>query len=194
MIYYKKNILKETQNIVFFDIDGTLSSTNEWQLLMDNPKYKSFKESFYQQWKTIKLVDFRNLNHISVALFANLLRQSNSKAVCISSWNVRGSGICPDLYFQQLKESFESIYQYFPENWLLGYSSGEVDRNVSAIKPFLEKTNFKGKHIAIDDGGFQYLDQSLTVIVKSRNGFDHQDYEKALKLFNINEKVKLFRE
>ena len=44
MIYYKKNILKEIKNIVFFDIDGTLSSTNEWQLLMDNPKYKSFKE------------------------------------------------------------------------------------------------------------------------------------------------------
>lgn len=143
MIYYKKNILKETQNIVFFDIDGTLSSTNEWQLLMDNPKYKFFKESFYQQWKTIKLVDFRNLNHISVALFANLLRQSNSKAVCISSWNVRGSGICPDLYFQQLKESFESIYQYFPENWLLGYLLVKLIVMFQQYNHFLKKQILK---------------------------------------------------
>lgn len=194
MIYYKEEILQDTENLVFFDIDGTLSSSNEWQLLMKNPKYKAFKESFYKEWETIKFIDFKNLNHTSIALFANLLRQTNSKAVCISSWNIKGHNISPNLYIQQLQEAFQSIYEYFPDNWLLGYSYGEIDRNISAIQPFIEKTHFDGKYITLDDGGFQYLDQSLTVIVNSRNGFNHQDYEKALKLFNIKEEVKLLRD
>lgn len=194
MIYYKEELLQDTENLVFFDIDGTLSSTNEWQLLMDSPKYKSFKESFHQNWKTIKMVDFRLLNHTSIALFANLLHQTNSKAVCVSSWNTRGCMVCPDLYFKQLQEAFQSIYQHFPDNWLLGFSgSGGGDRTTHSIIPFINETGFKGKYISIDDGGFEYKDQSSVVIVNSRNGFEHYNYKEALELFDINEEFKLFK-
>lgn len=130
MIYYKEELLQDTENLVFFDIDATLSSSNEWQLLIKNPKYKAFKESFYKEWETIKFVYFKNLNHTSIALFANLLRQTNSKAFCISSWNTKGHNISPNLYIQQLQEAFQSIYEYFPDNWLLGYSCGLITKTM----------------------------------------------------------------
>ena len=142
MIYYKKNILKETQNIVFFDIDGTFSSSIESLLHINNEKYMKFKCSYYQDWKTIKLVDFKFLNHSSIALFANFLRQTNSKAVCISSWNIRGMMYKDsELYMKELQESFESICSYFPNSWLLGFSGGGGgDRFVNSIIPFIKKT------------------------------------------------------
>ena len=192
MMYFDEHKLASTENIIFFDIDGTFSSSNEVLLYRDNQKYIEFKQSYYQNWETIKLVDYQFVNHTCIALFANLLRQTNSKAVCVSSWNMKGRNK-PELYLKQLEEAFQAIYSDFPNDWFLGFSgSGGGDRTTYSINPFLEETGFKGKYIAIDDGGFEYADQSYVVQVISRNGFNHNDYQKALQLFGINEDVTFF--
>ena len=190
MIYYKKNILKETQNIVFFDIDQTLSSSIDFHYTFDEDKLQNYKKSLYnKEWKTISLFEFQNLNQTSLALFACFLKQTNSKAVCVSSWNTTNSEIA-DLYFKELKESFESISSLFADNWLLGFSGGGGgDRHTFSIVPFLEETNFKGKYIAIDDGGICYTDKSYCVIVNGQTAFHCKEYLEGLKLFGLKEEI-----
>lgn len=190
MIYYKEEILKETQNIVFFDIDQTLSSSTDFHYTFDEDKLQNYKKSLYnKQWKTIKLFDFQCLNQTSLALFACFLRQTNSKAVCVSSWNTTRPEIA-HLYFKELKESFEVFSSLFPDNWLLGFSGcGGGDRHTHSIIPFLKETNFKEKYIAIDDSGISYKDHSYCVIVDGKTAFHCKEYLEGLKLFGLEEEI-----
>jgi hypothetical protein len=183
------HLMKETERIVFFDIDSTLTSSVDHYTLVNQPSYMAYKKSiFNQNWKTIGLYDFMELSQSSIALFACFLRQTGAKAVCISSWNTeRYNGI----FLKELKEAFEAVSD-FPENWFLGCAGGSGgDRYTYTIIPFLSETEFNGDYIAIDDGAFEYKEQKRTIGVDGKIGFNIHDYEKGLALFDIKEKPNL---
>ena len=180
MIYFDKNILVNTDKIVFFDIDQTLSSMNEFFAMQQSKSYDSKKRNLYnEKWNKIKKFDFVHLSILSVNLFASLLEQHNAKAVCVSSWNIKGYNN-PEEYLNQLKTAFESLSGEFPKDWLLGFSGASGgDRHLYSVTPFLEETNFKGKYISIDDGAFEYSDQSYTVQVNGQHGFSRENFMEA---------------
>lgn len=184
-----KHLLSKTENIVFFDIDSTLTSTTEHFTLLEQPSYEARIKSMYQKkWKTISYWDYLELSHASIALFAAFLRQTGAGAVCISSWNTdRYNG----LFIKELQEAFETISE-FPDDWFLGYvGCTGGDRWSHSIKPFIKETGFTGKFVALDDGGFEYSDKDNVVIVNGQLGFNIIDYKKALSILSIDEKIKL---
>jgi hypothetical protein len=180
-------LFAQTQRVIFFDIDATLTNAVDHSSLLDHPTQEAFKQQLFDEsWKTIMFADFRELHPSSLALFACLLRQTGAKAVCISSWNTDDVG-----YVAELKAAFERFAD-FPDGWLLGYSGGcGGQRDITAIKPFMEETGFDGEYIALDDGAFEYLDQSRAIIVDGRLGFTIYDYQKALALFSITDRPAL---
>jgi hypothetical protein len=181
--FYARSInLDNMQNIVFFDIDATLTSTIDHYILKSQEKNEKIVKSLYKDWETITYHDYAELTHSCIALFASFLKQTNSKAVCISAWNYSPE---PELYTKELSEAFEGISD-FPQDWLLGYAGGGGgDRWRSAIKPFLDKYNFGVPHVALDDGGFEYSNQDNVVIIDGKLGFNYYDYLKALKILNL---------
>jgi hypothetical protein len=191
MIYYNSVILKKTDKIIFFDIDSTLTSSFERHFACNNENYLNFKKSQHKGWKSIKMVDFKELSYTAVGLFANLLKQTNAKAVCVSSWNINNfKSESNEEYLSELKEAFETISSEFPEDWLLGFSgAGGGDRHIYSVLPFIEETQFTGLYSAIDDGAFEYSDQSYTVQVNGRNALTYEDYIKVLEIFKMEKKL-----
>ena len=157
---------------------------NEIFAMRQSKSYDTEKRNLYnKKWNKIKQFDFIHLSVLSVNLFASFLNQYNAKAVCVSSWNIKGHDD-PEEYLNQLKTAFESLSEEFPKEWLLGFSGGSGgDRHNYSILPFIEKTNFQGKYIAIDDGAFEYSDQSYTIQVNGQHGFSREDFIKASENF-----------
>lgn len=178
-------LLAKTERIIFFDIDCTLTSSVDHFLQPHQKGFVAYKESLMKDWKTIKKFDFCELSFTCLGLFASLLKQTNAKAVCISSWNTnRYDGI----FKKELPEAFEQ-FSAFPKDWFLGfYAGGGGDRYKYTIKPFIKEYNFTGQYIALDDGGFEYGNQNKVVTVRGQKGFDIDDYTKALSLFGIDDK------
>ena len=179
-------LLKDTQRIVFFDIDSTLTSVIDHHTLNYQMANQLHKRESYDEynWKTIKFADYIELSSSCLALFANFLRQTGAKAVCISSWNTdRHDGI----FLKELQEAFESISE-FPNDWLLGFTGCcGGDRWKYTIEPFLKEYDFTGAYLAIDDRVIEYSNTSRAVQVDPRSGFSFREYEECLKLFGISE-------
>ena len=181
------SLFAQTQRIIFFDIDATLTSSIDNLVLHDQPIQDAFKRQLFDEnWKTISFTDFRELDPSSLALFSRLLRQTGAKAVCISSWNTDDNR-----YLSELKSAFEA-FVVFPDDWLLGCTGGGGgQRDHHAIKPFVLKSGFQGEYIALDDGAHHYIDQSRAIKVDGSLGFTIYDYKKALGLFGITERPAL---
>lgn len=184
--YVKKINLDNMQNIVFFDIDSTLSSSVDHCVLKEQHQDIKITKNLYQNWETISYYNYAELSHSSVALFAYFLKQTNSKAVCISSWNKHQKA---ELFIKELSEAFETISD-FPDDWLLGISGlCGGDRWKHSIEPFIKEHNVQVPFVALDDAGWNYSDQSKAVLVDGRLGFNIIDYMKALKILNLKEEL-----
>jgi hypothetical protein len=185
-IYINKRILPKTKKIIFFDIDSTLSTSTDHHFFGRMKNYQDYKKSIYQDWETIRFYDFQSLSHSCIALFAGLLAQTGAKAVCVSSWNRSSKA---ELYVKELQQAFETMGE-FPEDWLLGFSGcGGGDRYEHSMLPLIKEIKFKGEYVALDDGGFEYSNQENVIIVDGRLGFNFYDYEKALKVLKVDERV-----
>jgi hypothetical protein len=181
-----EHLLEDTQRIIFFDIDSTLTSVIDHHTLAYQTANQLHKRETHESynWKTIRFPDYVELSSSCLALFANFLRQTGAKAVCISSWNTMR---CDGVYLKELQEAFESISE-FPSDWLLGFTGcGGGDRWEYTIKPFLEEYDFTGSYVAIDDRASEYSNQSKAVSVDPRTGFSYREYEACLSLFGIKE-------
>lgn len=185
-MFYKPNSLTDsTDNIIFFDIDGTLSSNSDFFVLKQEQSHIDFCKYLFSQYdfKTIKYFEFETLSHSSIALFAKLLTVTNSKAVCLSSWINSKE---PELFIKELSICFNLIAD-FPKDFLIGFTSGGGgDRHNLDILPFLDKYNISLPWIAIDDGFHQYINCYRTVNVVSNDAFILKDFNKALSLLNVN--------
>lgn len=186
--FVKLELMNNAENIVFFDIDGTLTSSTDHFILKHQKSTKELTHKLYKNWKTIGLYDYSELTHSCIALFSLFLRQTNSKAICISSWNNNEN---PELYIKELTEAFEGISD-FPQDWLLGFIGGSGgDRFSTDINPFIKNLNIKKPYVILDDGGFTYSKKENVVIVDGRLGFNIYDYEKALNILKIKEEPDL---
>lgn len=186
MNYYlnEKINIKNVEKIIFFDIDQTLTSVVNFCTLSLNENHNNLiKDKYYNKFKTLKLCDIGTLERPSVALFAELLKTTNSKAFCIASWSNVQQG---KLNINEIMSLF-SDFADFPDDWLIGCSfSSCLDRYSTYILPIIEKINFEGKFAVIDDGGFNYIENKNTVIVDGRLGFTIYDFFKVLDILEIS--------
>ena len=128
------------------------------------------------------------MSESSIALFAQFLKQTGAKAICIASWNTDNH---EGIYLSELKEAFETLCE-FPDDWLVGYAGKNGgDRWTHVIEPFLSITGVTGEHVTFDDAGWEYADQSKTVLIDGRLGFNYMDYEQGLTILKVNEEMDL---
>lgn len=179
----------DIENLVFFDIDQTLSDsishcfTNVDDILALKQELKN------DGFKRVKAIDVLYLSKTSLQLFAELLKVKGTKAICISSWAMVKEGYVIDEI-----DTLFNRYADFPDNWLVGLlGGGGGDRVVDYVLPFVEKHNFKGNFVVIDDGGGRYSRQDIVVNVDGRLSYNIYDFVRTCDILNIqsveNEKL-----
>ncbi len=172
--------LHKIKNIVFFDIDQTLSDSIR-HCMISEQRYYAFLEKFkLHGYKHINPADAIYLNQTSVELLAELMKIDGTYAICISSWGGKGDAIA------EITHYFGN-YADFPDGWLIGSSSGlGGDRYTKFVAPFLKEEKFKGRSVIIDDGAHAYANNPISITVDGRIGFSIYDFVQALDILNID--------
>lgn len=179
------------KNIVFFDIDCTLSSAIDEEIRNQSDEdciIYAEKLGFIQEnFLLFNAFDVAVPQKSSLDLFAYFLKITNSKAICISSWaSVSNGQKCID----EIENIFSLISSEFEKDWLVGLTNGcGGDRWASYIKPFTEDIHPTCNHVAFDDGAHEYSNTETTIHVDSMLGLNIYDFINGLRVLGYNEKL-----
>lgn len=181
---YLKSSLDDVENLVFFDIDQTLSTSITHAFYSVDKIIAYDQELKSRGIKRAKAIDAIYLNEVSLLLFSELMKVKGTKAICISSWVATSK---KDEIIDEITSLFND-HADFPKDWLIGFvSGGSGDRMTNAVLPFMEKYNYKKNFVVIDDSADRFSMREKTVRVDGRISFQIYDFVKACDILGISE-------
>lgn len=176
--------INKTERLLFIDIDNTFGGTLE-RLYQDNEENTQKWKDFIKEHNLYRLHarDIASLNPNQIKLFAEMVRDTNSKVISMSAW---GSLSNPEESLRSIKTVFEHFAD-FPKDWLIGLVSGTGgNRELLTVRPFLKEVDFKGQHLLIDDMWKSFSDPKVCIKVDGKIGFSVYDCLEIIRKFKIN--------
>ena len=160
-----QDIILETKNIIFLDIDGVLNSL-KW------------RESFITKVmrKNNEKLEIRLLDPLPIYLLLKLIRKTSSRIVMSSAWR-NGK----KTYFWRL---FYDMGFRFKLSDFIGETPDLHDKKRGyEIQKWIQDNNYTGKYIILDDDN-DFLKGQLEFLIRTNHkyGFSINDYYKALNL------------
>jgi hypothetical protein len=189
--YNLEDLLKE-ESLVFFDIDSTLGSRASHESYKKDESYKIEKRAQMEKIKKdlnvhfFSFADFVALDIQCLAMFQKLLKDTNSKAVCVSSWVVsleRRTKKCPN-EVKLLNAVFKATYENWEEGLVVAGIHMGGDRG-EQLNDLLEEQPLTKKNVLVDDSVGHYPETERTVKVNGITGFDYSCYEDAVNKLKI---------
>lgn len=183
------NILNH-QNYVFFDIDGTLSSALDElsRIKTDQDCYDYANKLGFDSndFQVFHVFDLAVPQKSSLEIFAQFLKDTNSKAICTASWLSASKG---EQGLNELAKLFSLITNEFPNDWLVGCTNGCCgDRWEAYIEPF-KKIHPKSCVIAIDDSAKEYQNKEYSIETNAEYGLLKSDMDKGYNMLNRQKEV-----
>lgn len=180
--YLRTEQIDNDKPVFFFDIDQTFGASTHMFFEDSQEKYDEICQKLQDEGFSVRFAhDTMHLSKSCLIFFAELLKATGGVAICISSWS---SSSNPEKTLKAIEHIF-SWYADFPENWLIGNTSGTgADRYEYDVKPMIDRLNIL-KPLVIDDGYHQYLDKTLCVKVDGRIGFNIYNLVEAVEMLNL---------
>ena len=186
--------LKKEENIIYFDIDGTLGSGDAHRGYKKDESYRNKKKEELEELKKrigikfFSFPDFISPDKYCLELFQKFLKEHNAKAFCISSWAVslklRSNNALHKKEINPvdlLNEVFKSTYKDWDFNNVVG--GKHFSNRGQEVKEFIEKYELKSNAAILDDSaGRGYPENELTISVDGRKGFTEKEYKLMKKI------------
>jgi hypothetical protein len=181
--YNMINFQKESK-LVYFDIDETLGS---FTAFFDNADNNAFydekeKEMFALEKKynlrSIGIKNYTSPKPECLALLLKLLKETNSKAVCVSSWSVKLRIVANKQMnpVNVLDIIFKSIYPDWEFGYIVALNNVGGER-AARIASMTKEHDLTDNYILIDDAvGFYYPADNHTVPVNGNLGYIESDF------------------
>ncbi len=181
--YLRTEEIDNNKPVFFFDIDQTFGASTHMFFKNTQDNYDEVLEKLEDAGISMRFAyDTMHLSKSCLVFFAELLKATGGVAICISSWS---SSSNPEKTLKAIEHIF-SWYADFPDNWLIGNTSGTgADRYEYDVKPMIERLNIL-RPLVIDDGYHQYANKTLCVKVDGRIGFNIYNLVEAVEMLNIN--------
>lgn len=180
--YLRKQHIESNRPVFFFDIDQTFGASTDMYFLNTQENYDEICKRLNKEGLSLRFAnDTMHLSKSSLTLFSELLKATNGVAICVSSWSSMSN---PERSLTAI-ESIFSWFADFPENWLIGQTSGTGgDRYANNIKPIIDKFNLKNVAI-LDDDYKSYSNIELNALIDGRIGFNIYNLVEVVEIMNL---------
>ena len=190
-LFLKENYtIEDLQNenkIIYFDIDNTLGSRTGSDGYKDSEKFnkRKLKElNFFLKTNNLSPFDFSDFTSPEIhclGMFMKLLKETNSKAICVSSWCITLQTRCTDDIdaIKLLDLIFKHVFEDWEEGLIVGLNSFSGDRADEAIN-FTKQHGLTNNYLVVDDAvGISYKETDKTINVDGILGFTYYNYKEA---------------